>query len=353
MSSNERKDERGLVSFMITLIMMMVITLIVIGFTQVVNRNRRITLDRQLSAQAFYAAESGINDVVKQIKTDGYTVQSQTNCTSGYYASKLVYKLNSGTSTDVAYTCVLVNPVVPDIRTQASAAESKVVDIEPSDANSTNLTPIELTFTWSAATGASSLSPAGCVASAGQFVPSASYNCPYGLLRVDLMQYTPGGTATTASGLNSSTATFFMQPLSSSPGSYSFNNFGAQKANIVGAVCNTATNPGRCTATLSLGASARSQYYFARITALYKDAPLVIIDSRDVSKNAWFKNQQAQIDVTGRAQDVLKRIQARVELNSKDTSNLPLGGIQSSGAVCKRFTNAPGSGNYTPEPNCP
>jgi Tfp pilus assembly protein PilX len=151
MSSNERKDERGLVSFMITLIMMMVITLIVIGFTQVVNRNRRITLDRQLSAQAFYAAESGINDVVKQIKTDGYTVQSQTNCTSGYYASKLVYKLNSGTSTDVAYTCVLVNPVVPDIRTQASAAESKVVDIEPSDANSTNLTPIELTFTWSAA----------------------------------------------------------------------------------------------------------------------------------------------------------------------------------------------------------
>lgn len=45
--------------FMITIVMMVVISLIVVGFTQVANRNRRQSLDRQLSTQAFYVAESG------------------------------------------------------------------------------------------------------------------------------------------------------------------------------------------------------------------------------------------------------------------------------------------------------
>ena len=76
MSSLVIKDDKGLVSFMITIIMMLVITLIVIGFTQVSNRNRRESLDRQLSTQAFYAAESGVNEALKVLRTSPTAEQS-------------------------------------------------------------------------------------------------------------------------------------------------------------------------------------------------------------------------------------------------------------------------------------
>ncbi|HET6924792.1 MAG TPA: pilus assembly PilX N-terminal domain-containing protein, partial [Candidatus Saccharimonadales bacterium] len=65
-----RGDERGMVSIMVTLVMIIVITLIVIGFAQVVRRNQRETLDRQLSTQAYYAAETGINDAYKAMFID-------------------------------------------------------------------------------------------------------------------------------------------------------------------------------------------------------------------------------------------------------------------------------------------
>ena len=57
-----KQSESGIVSLMMTLVIMLVISLIVIGIAQLSRREQRQALDNQLSTQAFYAAESGVND---------------------------------------------------------------------------------------------------------------------------------------------------------------------------------------------------------------------------------------------------------------------------------------------------
>lgn len=342
------RDQRGLVSFMITLIMMMVISLIVIGFTQVANRNRRESLDRQLSTQAFYAAESGVNDVIGVMKADiaaGHAPQSQNSCTSGYYSTHLNRQLSS--SPDVAYTCVLAKPVVPDLQTAVTTDKSTVLHIQPVDASGgavTSAGDFNLTFTWSVATA---ISPT-CGSSLGVFTTNALYNCGFGLLRLDMMQVMPAS-PTSAPGLNTNTATFFIQPVSSGASAFGFSSFQAgAKANIVSANCSVGLKS--CKATLRLSSSAKAPLdYYARLTMLYRDTPLVVIDGQDVATgaDAYFANQQAMIDVTGRADDVLKRVQVRADLDARDTTNLPLGSIQSQGPVCKRFIDYPGVNKYS------
>src|SRR5690349_2098676 len=59
----EVSGQQGFVSIFAVLIIMSVLTLIAIGFSMVSRQAEKNTLDDQLNTQAFYAAESGINDV--------------------------------------------------------------------------------------------------------------------------------------------------------------------------------------------------------------------------------------------------------------------------------------------------
>ena len=58
-----------MVAILVTMNLMIVISLIVLGFAQISRRNQRQSLDRQLSTQAFYAAETAVNDAADLIKT--------------------------------------------------------------------------------------------------------------------------------------------------------------------------------------------------------------------------------------------------------------------------------------------
>lgn len=329
MNRIKTQDQRGLVSFMVTLIMMLVISLIVIGFTQVTNRNRREQLDRQLSMQAFYAAESGVNAASDTINASLLTpsgVQAQDTCNGTTYPAS---SLNSNPS--VEYTCVLVNPNVPTITTNSNQQTSSVFPINPVDTNGVATVPTQLTFSWSAAQG-SAASNTGCQ-SLKQFPKNdASYACSFGLLRVDLMLGNSGGSAATFAG---NTVTLFMQPLASGSSAQTISSFGSPKAIIVGAQYSSTTK--MYTATVSLGPSTRANYYYARITTLYRDSPRIMIDGTNAGSAISFSDAQAIIDVTGKAQDVLRRIQVTVPLQQSSTL-IPEGAIQSVADVCKRFS---------------
>src|SRR5689334_20404193 len=92
--STHHLDDRqaGMVAIMVMLILMLVISLIVLGFAQISRRNQRQSLDRQLSTQAFYAAETGINDaaeIIKNALAAGTTAADKPDCQSdggGFYA---------------------------------------------------------------------------------------------------------------------------------------------------------------------------------------------------------------------------------------------------------------------------
>ena len=341
MNTSHTRDQRGLVSFMVTMIMMLVISLIVIGFTQVTMRNRREQLDRQLSTQAFYAAESGVNaaaDIVKASLLTPSGVKAQNTCTGTSYPATM---LNSNPS--VGYTCLLVNPNVPSIVTNANPQTSSVFPLNPVTSTGVATKLTQLTFTWSAAQGETA-SNSGCQ-TLGHFPKNdASYRCAFGLLRVDLMRVVGGGLS--AGTLAANTVTLYMQPLASGHSSQTINNFNSPKAIIVGAQYNSTSKT--YTATVSLAPAAQTTQYYMRITTLYRDSPRIVVDGVNVGTDVSFAGAQAIIDSTGKAQDVLRRVQVVVPLRQYD-SIIPEGAVQSVADVCKQFSTY--SGYY--QSNCP
>src|SRR5687768_8797387 len=103
-----KHTQQGMAAIFVTMIMMIVISLIVLGFAQVSRREARDSLDRQLSTQAYFAAETGVNDAVEVIKSSGAgSIPEKTSCEySGpeYDASKAVID----STNNVSYTCLLV-----------------------------------------------------------------------------------------------------------------------------------------------------------------------------------------------------------------------------------------------------
>lgn len=332
MRTKHSVDQRGMVSIMITLIMMLVISLIVVGFAQVSNRNRREALDRQLSMQAFYAAESGVNAAVSTIRAAlaaGTTVAAQDQCTdSEYYNSSSAKLVDDGS---VAYTCVLVNPRVSKIVTPANLTEPAIVPINTVDNTGAPVQASSLTLSWSPPDGGVP-GTTGCLTTGTFPVNGIAYTCAFGVLRVDLFKL-DGTSVSSAANLAGSTATFYLKPTTSGSGLQDVSSFTTPKAYVVNASYDTSS--GMYRATINFNAPAA--HYYARITTLYKPAKTVEISS---SNGTYFADAQATVDVTGRAQDVLRRVQVRVPLQDYN-STLPVAAVQSGNDVCKRFAVSP------------
>ena len=139
-------DQRGMVSFLVTFIMLLVISLIVVGFTRVASQNRREALDRQLSTQAFYAAESGVNAFLNASKTDpGLLTTTRGTCDT----TNATFEKTLSTNPKVSVTCVLVDPLVPHIEvTGLDDGESQIFTIDPRAADGTSAALTRLVFVW-------------------------------------------------------------------------------------------------------------------------------------------------------------------------------------------------------------
>ena len=102
-----KKNEFGLVSIMVASVLMVVMSLITLGFARIAQRENRQAVDDQLATQAFYAAESGINAAVKGI-TKSTLPRTECPFVGGEYNNGVV-----SAEKDVYFTCVLINPT-PD-----------------------------------------------------------------------------------------------------------------------------------------------------------------------------------------------------------------------------------------------
>lgn len=336
------RDERGMVSFTVTLIMILVITLIVLGFSQVTRRNVREALDRQLSSQAFYAAESGIN--VTATKLANYVAANgssnlgdKKSCTNGAGdsteydpgdASGQGLAINDlSTTNGVRYTCVLVNPHPPTLIYDISQDGSTVAPITSTGNIKT------LKFQWFKEAKTTDTSCAG--ATSYVFPPLASWTCGYGVVRIDLVAIPTGATFTSAN-LANNTVTIFLTPHGAGGGTASIANYTSKKAYIVsGSGCGTGT----CQAVITLPGD--SANYYARLISTYRNAANTTISGTLVGGGtATFIGSQAVVDVTGQAQDELRRVQARVAL-MPTADDIPQSALSSSADVCKRFSIIP------------
>jgi Tfp pilus assembly protein PilX len=367
--SSMKKDERGMASILVTMIMIIVITLIVIGFAQVARRNQREALDNQLSTQAYYAAESGVNAAVNYLSANpNYSTNTMGNCKS-FIANTLgsgANILNSGTNTQ--YSCLMVDPD-PNSLNVAPVTQGSATVLHIKDAGGHALTALRIQWSEQTNSNFPDTNPANnCNSAANGALPAYdAWKCPYGIVRMDLVN--GANVSNTTLENNESVTSLYMVPsyqsgspyttkiaMSSTPGWQPVDPTAAPNAacdsnpsdplspandvtcpvRVVHVQCSLANG-----CSLELDISGGSSEYYARLTMMYQDSSSVTLTGADSVSGLGsvnFVGGQAVIDSTGQSQDELRRIEVRVPIVSAANANSGSDALQTTDSICKRLT---------------
>lgn len=313
-------NQKGIVSIMVTMSLMIVVSLIVLAFAQIARREQRMALDDQLSTQAYYAAESGINAARAQMLSTGI-IPNDTSC-NGTNDNVLLSPASPGVKT----TCVTINSA-PSTLQATVGRRSKTLLLRPSTGA---LGVVEVRwFMADGATGALSSCPPG--AAANRFTPGSTWSCPFDVLRFDL---------TNASSLNRNALL-----------NNTKSGFAVPSNNLLGVV-NPAEGTGIRTSGRCDGTGAGSYCvmrfnnlgsadHYLRLSTVYSDNVMVQVSRLG---GGGFAGSQVQIDSTGKAQDVLRRVRASISLMSD--SPLTESAITSGETICKRGELTNGRTNF-------
>lgn len=351
--TTKRDGQQGFVSIIVTMIIMVLLSLIVLGFAKISRREQRQGLDRQLISQAQYAAESGINDAQAYLKAGGTLSTSANTACNSYAVTSPVAELadptsgaqagsglprSSTISDNTVLSCVLVDTSVKELVYDSVDTASEIV-VPIRLQNDDRINTIRISWQGSAGSDYS-----GC--QSGSSLPPANNwyaNCGAGVLRTDIA---PGGT------LSRTALTKFVKGLlliPQRPGTAATTNVNTMvdSATPLGVPCNGANgavSPRACTVTITTGGATS---YYLRIRPVYQSAYVSITVNPDAAgAGQALKGAQATIDSTARANDVLKRLVARVPACSASDvcGRQPAGfAIQTADSICKRYSVIPPS----------
>jgi Tfp pilus assembly protein PilX len=328
-----KNNQQGLVSFVVTIIIMLILSLIVIGFARLSRREQRQALDRQLSTQAFYAAEAGVNDAVEYLRTTPAAATTEkTDC-----SNLPGYNNVLNTTGPISYTCVLIDPTPTEYRFDAiDSSDSEIVMMQAEGGTAIQ----EINFYWEDQAGGTGLGACPNLSSTETLPQDWPSTCNTGILRIDLIPYNAAATPT-RDGLVNSQMTAFLYPNSSGPGAHTYIGGLSSQGSLVAGDC-AASNPVKvCRVTVSgLGGNR----YYLRMKTIFGTSA-VTVTAEDASGNLIeLGGYQALIDATGKANDVLRRIQVSVPINGI-TGPFSEYSAQTTGSLCKRFGFIPGSGS--------
>lgn len=323
---NLKNDEQGIVSMIIVIIVMLLLTLIVLAMSRNANREQRQALDRQLSNQAYYAAESGINDAVDYVAKNSNEPGFST-IKDGCGALSNDYDPEINPEGPVKYTCVMYNTEPDNLQYTVQEDKSEIIPIQPSNGGLK-----ELTISWEQHEGSGDFS--GCSEDTASFPNVNDYNtqaCSAGVLRVDLID--PNSGLDRATLAENNFVAFFVPGGGSSTSTISRGAaLGDKGGRVIAADCSDGT---KCQVTITgLSLSANNRMYL-KVRSVYTENNVTItgVDDDGAIK---FEQAQMMVDSTGKANDVLKRLQVRVPLKSKVP--YPEFAIQTADSICKRIT---------------
>lgn len=294
-------DQSGIVSIIVTMILMIVMSLVAIGLLQLAGNEQNNALNSQLSQEAYYAADSGINYAIAKINAGPYTPNT---CTSS---------LLSSPAYNVANTCILVNDTPSKLVYSINTGDSKVIPINPTGSSYSRFN-----LSWYE-DGTSSLNFTGCdgsfkLYSFGSYPP----NCNASVLQVDVVEVNSG------TFLNNETSVYYLYP---NKGTGTDITLGVTSPGLVGAACNTNS------CGVNFYTSNNYNYYI-------KVMPIYLSNKTNLSVTAYngtsvvsLKNAQAIITSTGKAQNVVQSLSSRVDISGTNPF-APGFAIQSQNSIC-------------------
>ena len=320
---NIKKDQEGFVAFFVTIMVMIIFGILIISFSQISNKENTNSLNRNLSTEALYTAESGINDAYSTyIKSGTQQTSSCSPSTYGYPA------LNTNTQ----YTCVLVSSTPGTLEYQCLSPSQCPNSSVYSFIESGGSLPInQLTINWADSTktdtGCPTVTPSPFLSAPGTSNGWPTSSCPE-VLRIDLVPFTSG--TTTLSSLESSVKTFFLYPQPSANATQIFSTI--SNGAVYSATCSTSS----CSFSVN-DLSAVSSSYYIRVQYYY-GTPLISFTGQDIDGNSiQFADSQVEIDATGVSGTILKRVSAYIGLHPSNVPYPPNYALQSTATICKSF----------------
>lgn len=315
-------NEEGLISITVTMIVMALLTLIALGFASLAAREQRQALDQQLNTQAFYAAESGINEAINSNAT-------VSDCDGNAFTSF--------GDASVRNTCVVINNKLSTLEYSSIDAEGAVtVPIHPD----TNLN--KLIINWQDKNGGSAFGSATCE---HYMYDKTSWGGTTGVLRVMLM---PGVFNSGRSELINRTQSLFLYPSPLGCGGTTFTalqvndpaNYQQQGVFVSGACDSTVVNRKFCRSVINVNI-ANTETYYLRFRPLYNSVSVTIEGLDSSGNNVKFIGAQTEIDSTGKTTDVLRRLVVRVP-STENSSWSPKNAVETTNTFCKRLFVVPG-----------
>lgn len=342
------RNEEGLVSFLIVSVIIALLALVTVGFSRIMGREVRQALDRELTAQAYYSAESGINDARAYLAAGGTGSPGCAPPTSPFF-------VNSGDISGdgiAKYSCVVLDATPKELIYNLKAGESAIFKLKiPSMAN--------LYLSWENLAYPGAPRPLGIP----WVLPREDLLDvnDTGLLRVGLYP-TPPGNAPVSNANDDLTArsrNYFMYPnaAAGAPGSVAYSSVPANGSFVRGN-CHTPrtlpptgyqSTPRYCNSVITNLQGSNDSYY-VRLTAVYAPLSISVQATNGGGIPQTIPNVEGVIDVTGTGNDVLRRLRVRVPLQniSCSNSNWCGFGIQSMETVCKLFrVPVPSLGSYS------
>jgi hypothetical protein len=346
------KSEKGYASFVITLVTMIVVSLIVVAFATDARLEQKDTLASTLATQAYYAAESGINDAITIIQDEishGVTPQSTTSgqCNSTSSASYVVNGSNYllGSNGQVQYNCLIVNTSPNSLSYQnLNPGISWVFALSNANA-SDNISSV--TISWynpdakGTFTGCPNVSlpsatfPMLNVTSGADLSPS---NCGAGVLQLDMV-----ADSSLTANASSPGDTAYLEPVQHSGDAVVAPAVPISQDEVYLVECGSNGGQYACTQTINTQPGLPADHiYYIRLQSYYQQAYLYITAHDAQGNQLNLVDAQILIDSTGVANGQLKRLQERVCTGDYCNSSASAGAIISTKCVDKHFTVYPG-----------
>ena len=338
---NKRLNESGAVSMITVIFIAVVLTVITTSFIRLTINEQRESIDDDLTTRAYYAAESGVQDAIASIK-DGTVDDSRSEICTPNTGDGV---LSSDSALDTSYTCQLIDLSPNEYQAYIEDGDSRTFKVQTETNSVDNIqigwhiygdsvnydgtdvalrdnTELPIKSEWRDASDPTSILTYPAMVRLQIFsVPEA------GVTRDNIENYVS-----------------FLTPHSAGSASIALPAFdgGVRPADCSLAAIDTGNYV--CNVTIT-GIDDANRDYYVRVQSIYTGTNIEI-QARDGSDNPLsIVDAQAVIDVTGRAGDVFRRVEERIDLSIDEL--WPDYAVLSAGDICKNFiiTDVVSSGN--------